>query len=261
MAICWLDDEGPGAGSGRDFELPALTGSGQITRKITGALWLPEKYDAKTPLVLLGHGASGDRYQAPIPALAKRFVSEAGFAAMAIDGPVHGLRRVGDGGRAAFSQEMQRPDCIDNMVAEWQTAVTTICVEKGIDEGRVGYYGLSMGTLFGLPLLASSMEICCAVIGLAGTTGAAKHWAEELRRSADRYNYPLLFLLQLGDELFPREGSLALFDALKSPDKRLHAHPGLHGETPAEEIDHAFDFLVSHLNGMAERKQMAMVGA
>ncbi len=48
-------------------------------------------------LMLFGHGASGDRYQAPICHLAERFVSEAQVPVLSLDGPVHGLRQVGPG--------------------------------------------------------------------------------------------------------------------------------------------------------------------
>ena len=64
----------------------------------------------------------------------------------------------------------------------------------------------------------------------------------------------MLFIMQLEDELFDRDGYLALFDALASSDKRLHANPGLHPEVPAEEIDFVVRFLTSHLSGQAEKR-------
>ena len=45
------------------------------------------------------HGASGDRYQVPIPRLARELVGDWGFFALSIDGPAHGRRRQGDGER------------------------------------------------------------------------------------------------------------------------------------------------------------------
>ena len=86
---------------------------------MTGAVWQPANAGATTPIMLMGHGASGDRYQAPIPYLAERFVA-AGVAVIAIDGPVHGLRQVGPGGRVAFGQEMAREGFQDDMVADWR---------------------------------------------------------------------------------------------------------------------------------------------
>ena len=60
---------------------------------------------------------------------------------------------------------------------------------------------------------------------------------------AARIRCPVLFLMQLEDELFPRDGYLAVFDALASDDKRIHANPGLHPAVPAEEIATSFAFI------------------
>ena len=58
----------------RDFELDGTN------RRVTGAFWEGEGAKPESPMVLMGHGASGDRYQAPIPHLAKRLTQEAGFS-------------------------------------------------------------------------------------------------------------------------------------------------------------------------------------
>ena len=209
-------------------------------RPITGALWTPEGVTNDVPLVLFGHGASGDRYQAPICHLARR-LTDVGCASLAIDGPVHGLRQVGPGGRAAFGDEMRREGFVDDMVADWHAALDAA---KGkVAVGDIRYFGLSMGSIFGVPLLATLPEVTAAVLGLLGTTGAALPLAERLATDAAEIRCRLLFLMQLEDELFPRDGCLALFDAFASGDKRLHANPGLHPEVPAEEIDCAFQML------------------
>lgn len=220
-------------------------------RPVTGALWLPPGCTAATPLVLCGHGASGDRYQAPIPHLARRLVGERGFAVLAIDGPVHGLRQVGAGGRQAFVTEMGRPTFIDDMVGDWLLAYREIAAVRGVGAGLLGYFGLSMGTIFGVPLLASELDFAVSVIGLCGVTGAAAGIGARLLADAAVIDHPLLFLMQLEDELFDRDGYLALFDGLRSADKRLHANPGQHSGVPAEEVDFAFDFLADRLAGAA----------
>ena len=251
--ITWRDSQSTPAHA-QDFEL-----QGRV-RRVTGALWLPDTYDANTPMVLLGHGASGDRYQSPIPHLTKRFLAT-GFISLAIDGPVHGLRQVGDGAREAFWQEMQRNGFMDDMVKDWQDAFAAVCNDKKIGLGKIGYFGLSMGTIFGVPLLANGLsvddavgsdapnaQICASVIGLCGTTGATQKQGAMLAADAARIHHPVLFLMQLEDELFPRAGCLELFDAVGSDNKCLHANPGLHPDVPAQEIDHTFDFLQSRLS-------------
>jgi pimeloyl-ACP methyl ester carboxylesterase len=220
-------------------------------RPVTGALWRPR--DAAKGLVLFGHGASGDRYQRPIPALAARFCDETGWAAAAIDGPVHGLRQVGVGGRIALRDEMQRPSCVDDMVADWQCALELLRDRDGTG-GGVAYFGLSMGSMFGIPLLATRSDVRVATLGLLGTSGAAAALRARLLRDAAGIACPVLFLMQLEDELFPRDGYLQLFDAIASHDKRLHANPGLHPEIPQEEIDFAFEFMAARLDGAPPRR-------
>jgi len=230
-------------------------------RRVTGALWLPPEYQADTPVVLFGHGASGNCYQAPIPHLCKRLVAESGYICLAIDGPVHGLRQVGAGGREAFFAETQRAGFMDDMVQDWHDAINALSAELTIGQGPLGYFGLSMGTIFGVPLLASGLNIKAAVIGLCGTTGAAQPFAQRLLDDAGQIQQPLLFLMQLQDELFPRDGYLALFDALAADDKRLHANPGLHPEVPAEEVAAAADFLQRYLSGPVAQRVVKPLSA
>jgi hypothetical protein len=55
------------------------------------------------------------------------------------------------------------------------------------------------------------------------------------------------FLLLWDDTRVPRDHALALFDALGSTDRTLHANPGDHGEIPAFETDNALQFFARHL--------------
>ncbi len=238
----WLGTASPGAP--RDFRI-----EGGHARPVTGALWLPAAPDTDTPLLLCGHGASGDRYQAPIPYLGKRMARERDAAVLAIDGPVHGLRHVAPGGREALSVEMQRDGAVEDMVRDWHDALEGIRRDTGVGGGRIAYFGLSMGSMFGIPLLASGIGARSATLGLIGTRGLGRAFGERLARDAAAIDIPVLFLVQLEDEIFDRMGCLELFDALGGPDKRLHANPGLHPEIPAEEIDFAFEFIARRLAG------------
>ena len=56
-----------------------------------------------------------------------------------------------------------------------------------------------------------------------------------------------MFMVQWEDELFDRDGAFELFDAIGSSDKRLHAHPGKHGEIPPEGVDATREFLAARL--------------
>jgi hypothetical protein len=250
----WLETDQPGA---RDFRLES------DARLVTGALWLPPAKAPDTPLILCGHGASGDRYQAPIPHLARRFL-DAGAATLALDGPVHGLRQVGPGGRAALAEAFKRPELTDEMVTDWLHALTAIRNEVGLEDNPLAYFGLSMGTIFGIPLIAAArtqgIPFRASVLGLAGSTGAVNFLGERLLKDAAAIDHPVLYLMQLEDELFDRQGYLALFDAIGSgdatsaTDKRLHANPGRHPEVPSEEVDAAFEFLSARLKEVVPRR-------
>lgn len=60
---------------------------------IPGVLWTPEgDTTAPLPLVLLGHGGGRHKKAPEILTLARRLVTECGFAAVSVDVPAHGDR-------------------------------------------------------------------------------------------------------------------------------------------------------------------------
>ena len=59
---------------------------------VPGILWTPEDADGVRPLVLIGHGGSQHKRAPNVLALARRIVRHLGYAAAAIDGPMHGDR-------------------------------------------------------------------------------------------------------------------------------------------------------------------------
>lgn len=250
--VRWNDASDTTGAATREFEINPAPGTPN-GRKVTGAIWLPEASTTTDTLMLFGHGASGDRYQAPICHLANRFVGEAGIPVLSLDGPVHGLRQVGPGGREAFFPEFQRAGCVDDMVNDWTLAIETVRALDAITAPKLAYFGLSMGSLFGIPLIGSRDDVTVATLGLVGTGSNLPH-RDQLLDSAARIHCPVLFLMQLEDELFDRAGYLEVFDTIAAEDKRLHANPGLHPEIPAEEIDFSFNFLVSHIRGTATRR-------
>ncbi len=221
-------------------------------RDVTGAVWLPSKDAALDTLMLFGHGASGDRYQAPITAMANRFASEAGIPVLSIDGPVHGLRQVDEGGRAAFGPEYRRGESLSDMVRDWHEAIDATLAIDEVNASRFAYFGLSMGTIFGIPLVGSLENVTAATLGLFGIHERSNH-AEAHAAYAASISCPVFYLMQLEDELFPRDSYLAAFDALGSQDKRIHANPGLHPMVPAREFRFAYDFLMQHISGRSER--------
>lgn len=226
--------------SERDFVIRAGT------RDVPGVLWSPEHASESRPLVLLGHGGSGHKREVYIRSLARRVVRHLGYAATAIDGPMHGDRAklLGSDPGDRSERRWWRERHTDEMIEDWQATVDALQKLDGIGMAPVGYWGLSMGTIFGLPFVAAEPRVQVAVLGLMGVMGPT---GERLRRDAARIDCPVLFLVQWDDELVPRDSALELFAALGADDKRLHSHPGIHTAVPPEEFDASEAFLSKHL--------------
>lgn len=98
---------------------------------------------------------------------------------------------------------------------------------------------MSLGSAIGVPLVAAEPRIKAAVLGLMGY--------ETLAEPAARITVPVEFVLQWDDEIVPRESGLALFDAIGSAERTLHANPGGHMDVPRFEIDSSERFFARHL--------------
>ncbi len=218
-------------------------------RVVPGILWTPDGARGPRPLVLIGHGATRDKRTGYILALAQRLAGDHGFAAAAIDGPGHGDRML-PGRRSEFEvfsdflAEWSREGTTDDMVADWAGTLEALRSLDEVGDGPVGYWGLSMGTIYGIPLAAAEPRIQVAVFGLMGLVGPTR---ERMAADARKVSCPVLLLGQWDDSLIPREHVFDLFDTLGSVDKRLHAHPGDHAAVPVEEMLFSAQFLVRHL--------------
>lgn len=221
-------------------------------RDVPAVLWTPAAGEGPFPLVLIGHGGGGHKTDDSRLDLAERYTSH-GVAAAAIDGPWHGERQDSEHehrGHGHPGRELDDERVLDGMVADWRTTLDALSALPEVDATRVGYGGVSMGTMHGLPFIASEPRIRAAVLGLCGLRrgdGSPLAIAGRLQRDARALACPVLFLLQWHDELFERAGSLELFDAIASPDRQLLANVGLHHETPARARAANTDFLVSAL--------------
>ncbi|MGC9961065.1 MAG: alpha/beta hydrolase [Acidimicrobiales bacterium] len=220
-------------------------------RRVPGMLWTGADATGPRPLVLLGHGASGHKRQDYVVSMARRLVRHRGYAAASIDGPVHGDRRpagVDSGSRAVFLQFAQAwssdDHMTDDMLADYTATVDALQALDDVGDGPLGWWGLSMGTILGLPFVAAEKRMSVAVLGLMGMTGPTR---PRIEADAPKVNCPVLFLVQWDDELFARDAAFALFGALGSADKRLHAAVGGHGGVPEEEFVASEGFLAKYL--------------
>ncbi|HEX2192517.1 MAG TPA: dienelactone hydrolase family protein [Acidimicrobiales bacterium] len=217
-------------------------------RSVPALLWTPTGATGARPLVLFGHGATRHKRVDYILALASRLAGGHGFAAVAIDAPGHGDRRSAPADDlqvfSEFLAEWSREGSVDDMLAEWAATIEVVRSLDEVGDGPLGYWGLSMGTIYGVPLVATDARVQAAVFGLMGLVGPTR---ERLAADAARVACPVTFIQQWDDSLLPRQEVLDLFDALGSLDKRLHAHPGDHAAVPLEELEFSVAFLARHL--------------
>lgn len=226
-------------------------------QKIPGILWMPEEPAASVPLVLMGHGGKSHKRNPADLAMARRLVRHHGIGVCAIDAIQHGERGpiidTGDGpAQAEFIDLWRRPNFFDRMNADWSATLDALLASGRFDPTHVAYRGLSMGTMLGLPFVASEPRVSAAVLGCCGLTGPnlpPKHFVERHRADAPRLNCPVLFMVQWDDEIFDRGGALELFDLIGSRDKRMHVHLGKHGAFPEEAAEATREFLAAQLCG------------
>jgi len=219
---------------------------------IPGILWTPTRHDHPTPLVLMGHGGSSHKRADRHVLLAYRFAKEFQIASAAIDGPFHGDRVSMPLEPHEYLEKMMKigvDKVTDNMVNDWLVTWDALSQLDLINPNRIAYLGLSMGTRFGIPFLAAAGDqLCCALLGKNGMRAIPElTMNSRFRQDAPKIKVPVLFHVQLDDELFPHEGQFELFDLISSHDKCMIAFPGLHGVTTPSAIQMWCKFITDHL--------------
>lgn len=213
-------------------------------RRVPAIMWQPASGNA-TGVVLQGHGGTGHKRMDYILSLARTLVRHHGIASISIDGPGHGDRGPGEAtmSEREFERAWASPTATADIVADWRAVLDAVLAEQESDL-PVGYFGLSMGTMMGVPVVAAEPRIRAAVLGLMGVWGPNR---AALEKAAPDVQVPVRFLAQWDDEIVPRDAVLDLFDRLGSPDKALRAHPGRHAAVPPHEIREVSTFLAGHL--------------
>ena len=219
-------------------------------RTVPGVAWLPSISPRPCPIVLIGHGGTlggGGHKRAPSQvSLGMMLAGRHGVAAAAIDMPGAGdrpgaatdaKRREGMSVEDAL-RDLWTEESIANTVADWQAAIAYLQDDAGLGDAPLGYFGLSGGTMFGLPLVAQEPRITVAVLGLNGAVPM-------MLRHAPAVRCRVLYIHNLDDQFGATTTGLDLFAALGSGDKRFHAFPGAHGAIPADEHEYIAAFLAS----------------
>jgi dienelactone hydrolase len=217
-------------------------------KAIPGVVWQPARATGAQPLVLMGHGGTGHKRSPKLERMAEIFTTGYGWWAAAIDGPVHGAR--GPVTDSAYREMWKRPTVVQDMIDDWTAVLDALTLLDEIDKTRIGYWGVSMGTMFGLPYVASDARIRAAVLGKAGMRGSSVQRSgidRHFKVHAARVTVPVLFNIQWDDERFDRDGQTELYESLGSTDKRLHAYPGRHSDDGPEALESSAAFLHRYL--------------
>lgn len=224
-----------------------------VLGEVTAVLWAPENAAPATPIVLLGHGGGRHRHHPSMSGRA-RALTDVGLRALALDVAGHGPRprTAADDAEVALLHaarkagqpigpivERYNADLAHRTIPEWRALIAGLLAVPEIGAAPLGYWGLTLGTAIGVPLVAEEPLIRAAVFGL--------FWPSTLLEAARRVTVPIEFDLQWDDEHIPREGGLTLFDAFASAEKSLHVNAGKHMDLPRFEAESAVRFFQRHL--------------
>src|SRR5579871_2651579 len=235
--------------------------------QVPAVVWAPDGAIGPRPLVLMGHGGSQHKKEASLAARARGYAQRHGWATLAIDAMSHGERADPDAAEAMARDLMARTraepgakaagpsplfktmgERARRIVPEWRAALDAAQTLPFVGSGGpVGYWGLSMGLVLGVPYVAADPRITCAIFGLGGVRPKDEAFAAAARS----ITIPIEFTFQWDDAVASRESGLALFDAFGSREKSMHINPGAHGAIPAFESAAWEAFFVRHLGEAA----------
>jgi pimeloyl-ACP methyl ester carboxylesterase len=196
-------------------------------------------------LLLLGHGGGASKDADRFVNLSRQYAERTGLAVVCIDAVDHGERK-----RAAVSPEIPRrwhSNAIDQMVNDWQRTVAAL---SSIGPA-LAYVGFSMGAIFGVPIVAAMPSITAAVFVVGGIPAGGGIDDPPLRTvlldAASRLDgAEVLMLNKRDDEIFPVEGTEALFKAIPRNNKRLMFWEGIHDDWPPDLIRESVTFISQH---------------
>ncbi|MEU4314518.1 alpha/beta hydrolase [Nocardia sp. NPDC024068] len=228
---------------------------------ITGVLWSPASGTTGAPLLLSGH-AGGMHKKAPgLLAGALHCVTTYGFTVAAVDAPGHGDRprnqqdqRWAEAIHAALAADEPIAPIVveynrslaERAVPEWQAALDALQALPEIGaETPIGFGGMTLGVVTGLLLAAADSRIAALSLGGVFVDDA-------LIEAARKVTVPVEYRIPWDDENMDRDSGVALFDAIASKEKTLHAHPGRYNQVPEYERDSSARFFARHLGGVAE---------
>lgn len=208
------------------------------------SIWVPS--GRARGVVLLGHGLGVDRYHDSVQKPTHLLTSAHQLAVIASDLPLHGVRKV----------DVSDPK---DIVARWQafwadggvwvlqqewTAILG-CGQRRFPKLPCAYFGVSLGTQYGIVFLAATLNITAAVLGLFGSHPPPL--TPVMNLYAPRVRCPVYFIQKQDDEIHPLETSKHLFSILGSATKTLDSSPGGHSAVSRTSLESACAFISKHV--------------
>src|SRR5690606_15013578 len=126
---------------------------------IPATFWnAPEGAGPLPPVTLLQHGGPLHKRHERTDWLAERIVAGTGGAVLLIDGPIHGKRRSDEPELmemlGIFKAYWEKEAGFNGMIADWKDALDTLLDQGWADPDRIAWFGVSMGTAYGIPVCA-----------------------------------------------------------------------------------------------------------
>lgn len=196
-------------------------------------------------VVLLGHGLSVDRFHRTVTGPAKILTDEFRLAVLVPELPLHGERA--------------------DVVTEWNE-FTTIWQNYWAGEGRdqillewnqiyafatkfdlpILYFGLSLGTQYGILFLSQQTNVKAAVLGLFGSEPPPGSII--MNHCAPLVRTPVYFIQKQNDEIHPEENTRHLYESLGSDEKVLDSTPGNHQGVSLESLNRSCKFIAGRVD-------------
>jgi hypothetical protein len=216
-------------------------------KDFAGTVWHSRASSGVRPLLLIGHQEDEDRQSPDLLDFMRLMCAQYGFVVAAIDGPMHGERRVGTIDQSMMKHEFDEvwkdgDETITPMVFDWKLTVDALCELPEVDSRQIGYFGLSMGTAYGVEVVATDLRIGAAIFGQWGIHLAHQ---ERLLKNARRINCPVDFFAYEKDPNLKNQK--ALFDTFRSEEKKWVTIPKSDFYKNKKQIEMAKDFFVLHL--------------
>ena len=195
-------------------------------------------------VVLLGHGLGVDRFDSTVRVPVEILAEEHHAAVVVPEIPLHGVRAMADDDPAGIVDRWQRfwiGGGMESVAAELDL-LTRFCRQR-FEYLPIAYFGLSLGTQYGVPFLAQTEGVGSAVLGLFGSQPAPK--TPVMNRFAPAVRCPVYFIQKLDDEIHSAESTTHLFSTLGATEKVLDSTSGTHRQTSMQSLRSACTFLVS----------------